>query len=111
MAHDWYALVQVIFDLHRVEPPLIALDEPGGRDLRLRLLDEREAMRRRREEIRSRTRRCRFGPQPDAKELADLPHKLIALLKDVDDARWKVELSCSLRRALTRCGLEAGDGV
>jgi hypothetical protein len=111
MAHDWYALVQVIFDLHRVEPPLIALDEPGGRDLLLRLLDEREAMRRRREEIRSLTSRCRFGQQPAAKELADLPNKLLALLKDVDDASWKVELSCFLRKALKRCGLVAGDGV
>jgi hypothetical protein len=102
MAHDWYALIQVIFEFHRIHYPRIALDVPGGPDSHRR--QELMAMIERQDELRDLY-------ELDQKELAELPHKLITFLNDAEDARWEVKLGIHLRRALESCGLDAGGGV
>jgi hypothetical protein len=90
MAHDWYALIDVMFSLHHLSPPPGESDEAGAqmdsllwrRQLAFwHLFDDK-------------------GPAPN--ELTELPHKLIQFLRDAEDARWTVRPSYRLR---TACGL------
>jgi hypothetical protein len=103
--HDWFALIKAMFEFHRLKPPRIALDQPDSGALAVQIV----TLQQRRKKFTVLLERCGARhPEPDEKELKELPGNLIEFLEDAEREHWTVKPSDSLNDSLGDYWLKAG---
>jgi hypothetical protein len=103
--HDWYALIKVVFKVHEVKPPTIALTD-------LQELVQKEALSQRLDEFVLLLEEHGDGcPEPTPEAQKELPDKLVKFLKDAQDSDWKIKLDDRFKASLKKFGYLTPDGA
>jgi hypothetical protein len=95
--HDWYALLQVILEFHRLQPSQISESNPGRL---LQLYKEREAL-----------SQCLTGVlEPTRYEQKKIVEDVVRFLKDAQESHWTVARSTLFEGSLKDYGFNTGGG-
>lgn len=106
--HDWYALLQVILEFHRLQPSQISESNP---DRRLNLLEDEKALRDRCETFLLLFRQHKAGdPEPTRDEQKKIVEDVVRFLKDAQESHWTVARSTLFEGSLKDYGFNTGGG-